>query len=78
MNMQEAAEQADSILDKTFSAIKPAAQWTHAHSTPGDCFVDRERSVMTIISTERRGSFLGVLERHKLVATSPGRPGSQL
>ncbi|KPI09140.1 hypothetical protein OK006_5264 [Actinobacteria bacterium OK006] len=33
---------------------------------------------MTIVSAERRGSFLGVLERHKLVVTSPGRPGSQL
>ncbi|GHD60005.1 hypothetical protein GCM10010317_051570 [Streptomyces mirabilis] len=63
MNMQEAAEQDDSILDRTFSAIKPAVQWTHTHSMPGDCHVDRDRSVMTIISTER-SRFLGVLERH--------------
>ena len=76
MNMQEAADKADTILDETFAAIKPPVQWTHTYSMPGDCYVDRERSVMTIISTERRGSFLGVLERHwkskgyKLVATS--------
>jgi hypothetical protein len=77
MNMQEAADKADVILDRTFAAIKPPVQWTHRYSMPGDCYVDRDRSVMTIISAERRGSFLGVLERHwkskgyKLVATSP-------
>lgn len=64
MNMQEAADRADSILDKTFSDIKPAVQWTHTYSMPGDCYVDRERSVMTIISAQRRNSFLGVVERH--------------
>lgn len=77
MNMQEAADRADTILDETFASIKPPVQWTHRYSMPGDCYVDRERSVMTIISAERRGGFLGVLERHwkskgyKLVATSP-------
>ncbi|MFI7295399.1 hypothetical protein [Streptomyces sp. NPDC050121] len=77
MNLQEAADRADAILDEAFAAIKPPVQWTHLYSMPGDCYVDRDRSVMTIISAERRGSFLGVLERHwkskgyKLVATSP-------
>lgn len=77
MNLQEAADKADRILDETFAAIKPPVQWTHRYSMPGDCYVDRDRAVMTIISTERRGSFLGVLERHwkskgySLVATSP-------
>ncbi|WP_237519145.1 hypothetical protein [Streptomyces sp. SID5910] len=64
MNLQEAADRADQILDETFAAIKPPVQWTHRYSMPGDCYVDRDRAVMTIISTERRGSFLGVLERH--------------
>ncbi|MFF8635280.1 hypothetical protein ACF052_13975 [Streptomyces pilosus] len=77
MNLQEAADRADDILDETFAAIKPPVQWTHRYSMPGDCYVDRDRAVMTIISAERRGSFLGVLERHwtskgyKLVSTSP-------
>lgn len=77
MNLQEAADRADKILDGTFAAIKPPVQWTHLYSMPGDCYVDRDRSVMTIISTERRGSFLGVIERYwkakgyKLVSTSP-------
>lgn len=64
MNMQEAADWADNILDETLAAVKPPVQWAHTYSMPGDCYVDRERSIMTIISEERRGSFLGVLERH--------------
>ncbi|WP_307853988.1 hypothetical protein [Streptomyces tagetis] len=77
MNLQEAADKADGILDEAFAAIKPPVQWTHRYSMPGDCYVDRDRAVMTVISAERRGSFLGVLERHwkskgySLVATSP-------
>ncbi|MFH9731394.1 hypothetical protein [Streptomyces sp. NPDC017260] len=79
MNLQEAADRADQILDETFAAIEPPVQWTHRYSMPGDCYVDRDRAVMTIISAERRGSFLGVLERHwkskgySLVATGANR-----
>ncbi|MEU9315252.1 hypothetical protein [Streptomyces sp. NPDC048295] len=64
MNMQEAALRADEILDGTFAAIKPAVHWTHGESTEGGCDVQRRRAVMTIISEERRGSFLGVIERY--------------
>lgn len=64
MNMQEAADRADAILDRTFAAITPPVRWTPTFTMPGDCYVDRDRAVMTIISAERRGSFLGVLERH--------------
>ncbi|MER5845142.1 hypothetical protein [Streptomyces prasinus] len=64
MNMQEAAERADRILDGTLGAIVPAVHWTHGESTEGSCDVSRRRAVMTIISPERRGSFLGVVERH--------------
>lgn len=64
MNMQQAAERADAILDQTFAAIKPPVNWTHGVSTEGNCDVSRRRQVMTIISPERRGSFFGVVERH--------------
>ncbi|MFD7188661.1 hypothetical protein [Streptomyces sp. NPDC059914] len=64
MDMQEAATRADDILDGTFAAIKPAVHWTHGRSTEGSCDVQRRRAVMTIISKERRGSFLGVIERY--------------
>ncbi|NEB73820.1 hypothetical protein G3I40_00965 [Streptomyces sp. SID14478] len=63
MNMQQAAEQADDILDKTFAAVKPPVHWTHSDTTARECDVSRRRAVMTIISKERRGSFLGVVER---------------
>ncbi|MGX4688768.1 hypothetical protein [Streptomyces sp. JNUCC 63] len=64
MNMQEAADRADAILDGTFAAIKPSVQWTPTYTVPAECYVDRDRTVMTIISKQRRGAFLGVVERY--------------
>ncbi|MYW06918.1 hypothetical protein GT034_00855 [Streptomyces sp. SID2563] len=61
--MQEAADRADRILDETFSGIKPPVEWVHGESTEGSCDVSRRRAVTTVISEERRGSFLGVVER---------------
>lgn len=63
MNMQEAADRADEILDRTFSGIKPPVQWVHGESTEGGCDVSRRRAVTTVISEKRRGGFLGVVER---------------
>ncbi|MEV8453714.1 hypothetical protein AB0467_13030 [Streptomyces sp. NPDC052095] len=64
MDMQGAADRADEILDGTFAAIEPPVHWTHERATEGSCDVQRSRAVMTIISKERRGSFLGVIERY--------------
>lgn len=64
MNMQEAADRADAILDRTFAAIRPAVQWTPTYTVPAECYVDRDRTVMTIISEQRRAAFLGVVERY--------------
>ncbi|MFI8517274.1 hypothetical protein ACIGEZ_05525 [Streptomyces sp. NPDC085481] len=64
MNMQQAAEQADRILDETMAAIVPPVQWTHRATMPGTCSTDRARTVMTIISEERRTAFLGLVDRH--------------
>ncbi|MFC9948290.1 hypothetical protein [Streptomyces pratensis] len=63
MNMQEAADRADDILEATFSSIKPAVEWVHGESTEGGCDVSRRRAVLTVISEQRRGNFLGVVER---------------
>lgn len=63
MDMQGAAEHADAMLDATIKAVVPEIQWTHHTTTTGSCDVSRRRKVMTIISDERRGSFLGVIER---------------
>ena len=63
MNMQEAAVRADGILDAVLKEIEPEVQWTHGPTTTGTCDVTRRRAVMTIVSAERRGSFLGVVDR---------------
>ncbi|WSJ47927.1 hypothetical protein OG349_16275 [Streptomyces sp. NBC_01317] len=63
MNMQEAAERSDSLLDATFGAIRPEVQWAHDDTSAGNCDVVRRRVVLTVISEQRRGSFLGVIER---------------
>ncbi|CAM5256012.1 hypothetical protein SXANM310S_02435 [Streptomyces xanthochromogenes] len=63
MNMQEAAERADAMLDATFAAIKPEVHWSHNTTTTGSCDVTRRRMVMTIVSAQRRGNFLGLIER---------------
>ncbi|MFI6286050.1 hypothetical protein ACIBCM_15035 [Streptomyces sp. NPDC051018] len=63
IDMQQAAEKADAMLDATMGAVVPEIQWTHRATTTGTCDVSRYRAVMTVISEERRGSFLGVTER---------------
>jgi hypothetical protein len=63
ITMQQAAVRADSMLDATLSAIKPEVHWTHGATTTGTCDVSRRRVVMTIISQERLGSLLGLVQR---------------
>ncbi|MFG2173980.1 hypothetical protein ACGFMO_21865 [Streptomyces niveus] len=64
MDMQDAAEHADSMLDATFEAIKPDVEWAHGQTSSGNCDLTRRRTVMTIISDQRRGNFLGMIERY--------------
>ncbi|MEU9860376.1 hypothetical protein AB0D99_05835 [Streptomyces sp. NPDC047971] len=64
MNMQEAAERADELLYDTVKSITPPVKWDHGISTDGGCEVSRRISVTTVISPERKGNFLGVVERH--------------
>ncbi|MFF9818346.1 hypothetical protein [Streptomyces sp. NPDC014006] len=66
MNMQQAADKADALLDETLAAIKPPVEWTHRVTPPRDCSTDRIRAVMTIISPHRRESFMGLVERYWL------------
>ncbi|MDT9680521.1 hypothetical protein RND61_00235 [Streptomyces sp. TRM76323] len=63
MDMQGAADRADAMLDETFKAIVPEVRWTHDTTTTGSCDVVRRRTVLTVISEARRGSFLGLVER---------------
>ncbi|MER5361550.1 hypothetical protein [Streptomyces sp. NPDC002785] len=63
MNMQEAAERADGMLDAVLKEIDPEVQWAHGPTTTGSCDVTRRRTVMTIVSAERRQSFLDQVEK---------------
>ncbi|WP_406326094.1 hypothetical protein OG784_16090 [Streptomyces sp. NBC_01617] len=79
MNMQEAAEHADSMLDATVEAIRPEVQWAHDQNSAGSCDVTRRRTVMTVVSEQRRGNFLGMVERfwkksgYKIIAVNPDK-----
>lgn len=61
--MQDAADHADGIMNAVLKEIDPEVQWAHGPTTTGGCDVTRRRTVMTIVSDERRGSFLGVVDR---------------
>ncbi|MFE6702258.1 hypothetical protein [Streptomyces sp. NPDC057718] len=63
MDMQEAAERADEMLDSVLAEIEPSVRWVHGPTTTGSCTVTRRRTVMTVVSPQRRGSFLGVVDR---------------
>ncbi|MFD9223203.1 hypothetical protein ACFWDI_25090 [Streptomyces sp. NPDC060064] len=75
MDMQHAGERAEDILDATLNAIKPPVKWDY--NTPnevacstglnlptGSTSVHRNRYISTKISEQRRGSLLGVVQRH--------------
>lgn len=75
VNMQQAADRAEKILDETLAAIKPGVETKQGPSSEPICTdfkndatgtaqVLRGRNVLTVISAERRGSFIGVVERH--------------
>ncbi|MFH9689692.1 hypothetical protein ACH4LE_25800 [Streptomyces sp. NPDC017413] len=63
MDMQDAAERADGMLDSVLAEVAPRVLWVHGPTTAGNCTVTRRRTVMTVVSAQRRGSFLGVVER---------------
>ncbi|OKI59658.1 hypothetical protein AMK17_07080 [Streptomyces sp. CB00072] len=79
MDMQGAAERADSILYATVGEITPEIEWVHRATTTGTCDVTRYWTVMTVISEQRRGNFLGVVERfwkasgYRIKAVSPSK-----
>ncbi|MFE7758285.1 hypothetical protein [Streptomyces sp. NPDC057429] len=64
VDMQNAAERADGMLDAVLQEIDPKVDWTHGPTTTGSCEVSRRRTVMTVISVDRRGSFLGIVDRY--------------
>ncbi|MFJ9032120.1 hypothetical protein ACIRQP_27065 [Streptomyces sp. NPDC102274] len=74
VDMRRAAEEADAIMQRTLSGVKPELRWNHGPSNDKICTdvkndssgtgsVKRRISIMTIVSKERRGNLLGVVER---------------
>ncbi|MFJ4612918.1 hypothetical protein [Streptomyces griseus] len=63
MDMQAAAERADGMFYATVGQIKPEIEWVHYRTTTGRCDVTRYWTVMTVVSEQRRGNLLGVVER---------------
>ncbi|MFI6686204.1 hypothetical protein [Streptomyces sp. NPDC050485] len=74
MNMQQVADRADTILQETVAGISPGLRWVHdapgqsgctdwKNADAGTGYVNRGLMIMTIVSPERRGSLLGVVER---------------
>ncbi|MEV8527531.1 hypothetical protein AB0451_25830 [Streptomyces sp. NPDC052000] len=90
MDMQQGAETADGILQQTLAGITPPLSWQHGPSTDRGCAAannsetgtgtaTRRIEVLTIVSEERRGSLLGVIERHwralgyKITSVNPSK-----
>ncbi|MFG2750590.1 hypothetical protein [Streptomyces xanthophaeus] len=75
MNLQQGAERADAILQETLGAVQPELRWNHgpygdagctkgiAGASTGTAAADRSLTVLTIVSEQRRGALLGVIER---------------
>ncbi|WCD87910.1 hypothetical protein KPP03845_104311 [Streptomyces xanthophaeus] len=74
MNMQQGAERADAILQETLGAVKPELLWNHGSSGDAGCTnavggatgtgaANRSILILTIVSPQRRGALLGIIER---------------
>ncbi|MEU7551929.1 hypothetical protein AB0B01_06095 [Streptomyces sp. NPDC044571] len=75
MDMQQAGEGSEKILDDTLAAIQPPVEWVYGAPLQEACSTDlneptgrttvtRSRNIMTVVSPHRRGSLLGVVQRH--------------
>ncbi|MFJ3722458.1 hypothetical protein ACIPYQ_07760 [Streptomyces sp. NPDC090045] len=75
LQIQQGAERADAILQETLAAVQPELKWNHgpygdagctkgiAGAATGTASTDRSISILTIVSEQRRGALLGVIER---------------
>ncbi|MFJ4965905.1 hypothetical protein ACIP6P_26265 [Streptomyces sp. NPDC088729] len=63
MDMREAAERSDAMLDAVLKSIDPDVRWAHGPTTTRACGVTRRRAVMTVVSPDRRQTFLDRAEK---------------
>ncbi|WP_330452407.1 MULTISPECIES: hypothetical protein [unclassified Streptomyces] len=75
MDMQQAGERAEEILDGTMGAIQPSVKWARGltgetacdtgFSEPtGTTSVTRSRNVLTVVSRQRRGELFEMIRRY--------------
>ncbi|MFG2676707.1 hypothetical protein [Streptomyces sp. NPDC048445] len=75
MDMQQAGQRAEAILDGTMAAIHPAVKWVHGTPAESACStglnrptgtttVFRSRNILTVVSKERRGELLEQVRRY--------------
>ncbi|NEC69069.1 hypothetical protein G3I41_31470 [Streptomyces sp. SID9727] len=75
MDMQQAGERAEEILDGTMGAIQPSVEWARGltgetacdagFSEPtGTTSITRSRNVLTVVSRQRRGELFEMIQRY--------------
>lgn len=75
VDMQQAGERAEAILDGTMAAIQPSVTWSYGFPMKEACSnglnrptgatsINRTRHILTVVSAQRRGNLLGVVQRY--------------
>ncbi|MEU6016704.1 hypothetical protein ABZ826_22405 [Streptomyces sp. NPDC047515] len=75
MDMQQAGQRSEAILDGTLAAIRPPVKWVYGapaeaacstglNEPTGSTTVTRSRNILTVVSEHRRGNLLGVVQRY--------------
>ncbi|KJK52016.1 hypothetical protein UK14_09920 [Streptomyces sp. NRRL F-4428] len=75
MHMRQGAERADAILQETLGAVRPELKWNHgpggsagctkgvAGAATGTGSAKRSLTILTVVSEQRRGALIGMIER---------------
>ncbi|MGW9119566.1 hypothetical protein ACWGRV_23545 [Streptomyces sp. NPDC055663] len=75
MDMQQAGKRSEAILDGTLAAIRPPVKWAYGAPVESACStglneptgtttVTRSRNILTVVSEQRRGNLLGLVQRY--------------
>ncbi|NEC69070.1 hypothetical protein [Streptomyces sp. SID9727] len=75
MDMQQAGQRAEEILDATMAAIQPPVKWVRGATMESTCStglneptgtttVMRGRNILTVISKHRRGELLAMIQQY--------------
>ncbi|MFF2330733.1 MULTISPECIES: hypothetical protein [unclassified Streptomyces] len=75
MDMQHAGQRSEAILDGTLAAIRPPVKWAYGAPAEAACStglneatetttVTRSRNILTVVSEQRRGNLLGLVQRY--------------